>query len=111
MAESSIFEWLSSELENRTELSRIEARGTIRLVLKDAGLDPSSVRASQMLVVLERIMPSALKKRGINGADELCHGLADELRAKPPPTSDERADTAYDFFERLDDRNLRGPKS
>ena len=110
MAESSIFEWLSGALEGRTALSRIEARGTIRLVLKDAGLDPSSVRGLQMQVVVERLLPLALKKRGVAGAEELCRELANELRGLGQTSSDEKTDTAYDFFERLDERSLRRPK-
>jgi hypothetical protein len=107
VAGSNIFEWLSGELESRTQLSRLEARGTIRLVLKDAGLDASSVRPLQMQVVLQRLLPGALKKRGVSNPEVLCNALAAELRAE----AEAPTETPYDVFERLDSQTTRRPKS
>ena len=45
MASTPSFEWVSQELERITSLERLEARGTLRLVLKKAGLDASGVTA------------------------------------------------------------------
>jgi len=109
VAESTVFEWLSAALESHTKLSRLEARGTLRLVLKAAGLDPASVRANQMQVVVERMLAGALKKRGIEGAEALCRELGTELRARAPQMTDS-AETPYDVFERLDNEATKGPK-
>ncbi len=109
MAEASVFEWVSGELESRAGLSRLEARGTVRLLLKDAGLDPNTVRPHQMQVVVSRLMPSALKKRGVQGADGLCHALTDDLLARKH-TPDAAAETAYDVFERLDSESTSRQK-
>ena len=100
MAESEAFDWVASALEQRTHLSRLEARGTVRLVLKDAGLDPASVAGYQMQVVLERLMAPALQKRKVSDAAALCRALAAEL--KGAVTQERQDDTAYDVFERLD---------
>jgi hypothetical protein len=101
MAESKVFDWVASELERRTPLSSLEARGTLRLVLKDAGLDVSSVAAYQMDVVLKRLMPAALTKRRVADAASLCAELAADLTNSAVAASPAR-DTAYDVFERLE---------
>jgi hypothetical protein len=107
MAESEVFVWVASELESRTALSRLEARGTVRLVLKDAGLDPNSVAAFQMDVVLKRLMPAALTKRKVEDAAELCAALAAALKDSGAGRS-EAVETAYDVFRRLDGRGGGG---
>ena len=42
---ASIFELVAEELERRTDLAKLEARGTVRLSLKQAGLDAHTVSA------------------------------------------------------------------
>ncbi len=54
MAEPTPFEWLCARLAERTELTLLEARGTVRLALKSSGLNAHSVQAAQLAVVLER---------------------------------------------------------
>lgn len=98
-----MFDWVADELERRTSLSRLEARGTLRLVIKDAGLDPGSVAAFQMDIVLKRLMPDALAKRRVANAAQLCHSLAEALKSAASGLSTgQRRDTAYDVFERLE---------
>jgi len=110
VGESTVFEWLSAALEQRAPLTRLEARGTVRLVLKGAGLEPASVRANQMQVVLERMMPAALTRRGVEDAEDLCRELATELRERGPQLPDADAETPYDVFERLDNDAIKRPK-
>ena len=47
MAGSSAFEWLCTALEESTTLERLEARGTVRIALKEAGLEPRTVAFEQ----------------------------------------------------------------
>lgn len=101
MSESPAFGWLGDALEKRTSLSRIEARGTVRLVLKDAGLEPGAVNAAQMGVVIARLLPMALERRGVADASGLCQALGDELRACANTLSQPVKDSAYDVFERM----------
>ena len=65
MADSPAFESVCELLENCTNLDRLESRGTVRLALKNAGLDPHNVTAPQMTVVLEKVLPDELAARGI----------------------------------------------
>ena len=72
MADVPVFEFVCGELERRTSLGRLEARGTVRLALKEAGLSANTVSVREMQVVLERLLPAALASRGIDGGDALC---------------------------------------
>lgn len=83
MADSKAFTTLCEELERASSLDRLEARGTVRLALKQAGLEANSVRASQLAVVVEKILPGELKTRGIDNAEAVCGGLARSLKAMP----------------------------
>jgi hypothetical protein len=71
-----LFELVSADLEARTGMSRLEARGTLRIALKTAGLDATELNATQMGVVLERVMPGELRARGVDDADAHCNALA-----------------------------------
>jgi len=92
------FDHVCEALESRTTLNRLEARGTVRLALKEAGLDASSVTARQMSVVVERILPAELQSRGIGDSDSICRDLVRSLASLP---SDGAADTPESVFGRL----------
>ena len=72
MADSPAFTFACSELERLTRLTRDEARGTVRLALRDAGFSASAVGGSEMKVVFERLMPKELASRRIDGGEQLC---------------------------------------
>ena len=88
MADSAAFELVSEEIARRTVLNRIEARGTVRLVLREGGLDASSVRPAEMAVVVVRLLAGALTRRGVEGAQEICRAMVSRLSAldEAPPT-------------------------
>ena len=75
-----VFDLVAEELERRTDLEKLEARGTVRIALREAGLDPRSVTAEQMIVMLERVMPNEIEARGIQNADSICAGLIAALK-------------------------------
>jgi hypothetical protein len=79
MADAPAFDWVCSELEQRTSLDRLEARGTVRIALKEAGLDSRSLTPEQMKVVLEKVLPKELGTRGVDDADGVCRGLAGDV--------------------------------
>jgi hypothetical protein len=76
---SPAFERVCSGLEARTRLERLEARGTVRLALKQAGLDPRSVTPAELGVVLERLLPDELSTRGVADAGAVCAALRADL--------------------------------
>lgn len=101
MAESPVFAWVSDALERHTDFKRIEARGTVRLVLRQAGLEPESVTVEQMDVVLERLLPDALRSRRVEDAREVCAELARGLGAFAARSNTDAGESAYDVFRRL----------
>ena len=101
MASSASFEWVSQELERITSLERLEARGTLRLVLKRAGLDASAVTTRQMEVVLRELLAEALQSRGVEGGDDACEHLLRGLLAANLSDSAPAAESPEEVFQRL----------
>ena len=75
MAESAAFTHLCQALESETTFSRIEARGTVRLALKSAGLNAKNITIEQMKVILERVFPKELESRGVPDPEGVCRML------------------------------------
>ena len=77
---SAIFDFVAEEIERQTELEKLEARGTVRLALKEAGFNASGITTEQMAVVLERVMPGELTSRGVENAQSICASLATSIK-------------------------------
>jgi hypothetical protein len=77
---TAIFDFVCEALERNTTLDKLEARGTVRLALRQAGLEAASVDATQMAVLLKRVMPGELRARGVEEPDRVCDGLIGELK-------------------------------
>ena len=80
-----IFDLVAAELERRTDLAKLEARGTVRLALKQAGLDARRVTATQMGVTLDKVLPGEMRSRGIEGPERICRAIHSSLDAQQPP--------------------------
>jgi hypothetical protein len=87
MAESQAFEQVCQALEDTSSLSRLEARGTVRLTLKEAGLDAKAVTPAELEVVIERLLPLELESRGIANAPSVCETLRSAIDAGASPSS------------------------
>jgi hypothetical protein len=98
MADSAAFTHVCDALESATTFSRIEARGTIRLALKSAGLAASSVTPGQIQVVIERVLPAELESRGIPDPESICRSITRGLGAIAHEAS---GDTPESVFSRL----------
>jgi len=82
MAPETVFDFVAERLERATDFDRLEARGTVRLALKQAGLDPKTLSGErEMRVVLQKVLPGELEARGIQDADSVCAGLAEALES------------------------------
>jgi hypothetical protein len=95
MADSKAFTTLCDELESSSTLDRLEARGTVRLTLKQAGLEAASVTPSQLAVVVQKILPGELRTRGIDNADSICSQLASSLKAMPDEDGGESPEAVF----------------
>lgn len=98
MTESRAFEWTAAEMEPLFGMSRIETRGTLRLALKEAGLEPRTVNARQMAVLLEKVMPKLLRSRRIVDPEPACASLALRVREQ---RFDDPFEPPEDVFRRL----------
>jgi hypothetical protein len=78
-----LFSFVADRLEQCTPLDRLESRGTLRLVLKESGLEPKTVNQAQLCVVLEGVAPAELEKRGVVGGEAICAALIEKIRAEP----------------------------
>jgi len=80
MADSAAFEFACDELERRTPLDRLASRGTVRIALKQAGLEARSVTPEQLAVVVQKILPQELQSRGVDAVEEVCQRILGGLR-------------------------------
>lgn len=101
MADSRAFEWLCGELERSTPLDRLQARGTLRLALKQAGLRSRTVTAVEMEAVVRRALPSELRVRGIQDEGALCRRLALGLAQAELGAQGAEGDSPEAVFRRL----------
>jgi hypothetical protein len=95
MPDSSAFEYACGQLETRTSLDRLAARGTIRIALKQAGLEARSVTPEQMTVVIQKILPSELASRGVDGVEEVCQRMLTGLRSVATGPISETPDAVF----------------
>lgn len=100
MAESSVFDWLCNSLESQTPLNRLEARGTVRLALKEAGLEAKTVTPDQIAVVIEKVLPDELEARAVEDGPAICRRLAQEV-GQLQIEATASADSPEAVFERL----------
>jgi len=98
MADSKAFDYACDEIERGSSLQRLEARGTVRLARKEAGLEPRSVSGLQMSAVMTQLMPKELANRGVENADTLCRSISSALAALP---DDGGMETPESVFQRL----------
>ena len=99
----SLFEFIAGKIQEQTDLDQLEARGTVRIALKEAGLDPRSVTVGQMSVMLDKTMPRELMARGVDNADGLCRGLIASLKSFDGDTGGS-GESPEDVFRRLGGR-------
>lgn len=99
VADSPAFEWVCDQLIDRTSLDRLEARGTVRIALKQSGLEARNVTSEQMTVILGRVLPCELESRGVDEGTQVCRTLASGLSGAR--LDDGRNDSPEEVFRRL----------
>ena len=97
----SLFEFVASELEERSGLENLEARGTLRLALKSSGLTAREVTREQMAVVLEQVMPRELTARGVKNAEAVCEELSQAVKGTKAEAGESAGTSPEDVFRRL----------
>ena len=101
MAEIEVFDWVCTALERATLFSAIEARGTVRIALKKSGLDAKKLTAAQMQVVVKRVLPDELRRRGLDDGQARCDALAESLHRQSFGAEDTGESSPEAVFARL----------
>lgn len=104
MAQETLFDVVADALQGSTGLDALATRGTLRLALKGAGLDARNVTPTQMQVVLERVLPGELERRGVERARDLCDALAETVRRAAVTAAVTQMDAPEDVFRRMRER-------
>jgi hypothetical protein len=89
---ATLFDAAAEGLEQHTGFDRLAARGTLRLALKESGLDVDSVVLDQLVVVFAKVMPEQLRMRAVKDEVAVCEavvaGLLASGDAAAKPSSD-----------------------
>jgi hypothetical protein len=95
MADAEAFDFVCNQIEARTALDRLAARGTVRIALKQAGLDSRSVTPGQMAVVAEKLLVAELASRGIADSAAICNEIASKARRLAGAATAETPDAVF----------------
>lgn len=76
---SPAFEFVCDRLEVVANVSRIEARGTIRLALREVGKNPAYVSPQDMKAIVAKVLPRMLQSRGVKDALQICDEIFKQL--------------------------------
>ena len=101
MSTSTVFEWVGAALQQQTTLPAAQARGMLRLALRDGGLEATTVTSKEMAAVIERLLPDRLRKGGVADPASVCLRLSIGLKAKHFDGDDAARPRAEEFFHRV----------
>jgi hypothetical protein len=96
-----LFDFAADRLEHHASLERLEARGTLRIALKAAGLDPKNLTGAQLQVVFEKVMPGELDNRGVSDVRDVCAAVLTDLARAGGAAEDASAASPDEIFRRL----------
>ncbi len=99
--DATLFDFAADRLEHHTGLDRLEARGTLRIALKAAGLEPRNLTGAQLQVVFEKVMPGELDSRGISNVPNVCAAVLAGLGSAGCAAENASASSPDDVFRRL----------
>jgi len=98
---SALFDIAAETLEQATDMDRLAVRGTLRLALKEAGLDADNLNVTQLRAVFERLMPKELESRGVSDASAVCRAVMNEVASAASAADLEAATSPDEIFKRL----------
>lgn len=104
MPSAPAFELTAELLIAATGIDALAVRGTVRLALKSAGLDPAGITPAQMGVVLRSVLPAELTRRGVADAEAICSRIGERLARAGLAGGADVTDRAAAIFERLGSR-------
>ena len=96
-----LFDLAAEKLERTTDMDRLAARGTLRIALKEAGLDAHKLTLPQLRAVFERLMPKELDARGVSDAAATCEAAMDEIARSADAIDLASSASPDDVFKRI----------
>jgi hypothetical protein len=101
--DAALFDFAANSLQQHSPFDRLEARGTLRIALKAAGLEPKNLTESQLQVVFEQVMPGELDSHGVSDVTAVCAAVIADLESVRGGAEDAIATSPDDVFARLAD--------
>ena len=98
---TTLFDIAAERLEEGSQMDRLEARGTLRLAVKEAGLDVQNLTVRQLQAVFEKLMPQELEARGIADADATCRAVMNDIASAASTANLETSNSPDEIFKRL----------
>jgi hypothetical protein len=98
---ATLFDVAAERLEADAEMERLAARGTLRLALKQAGLDTQNLTIQQLRAVFEKLMPKDLEARGVSDAEATCRAIMAQIAASADLNEIASPTLPDDVFKRL----------
>lgn len=90
------FDVAGKNLAELSGLTRLQSRGTIRIICSDAGHDkPEKVSKPELIELLQERLAQELKKRGVEDPEGVVEGVVESIKKAP------EFDRAYDAFSRI----------
>jgi hypothetical protein len=99
--DATLFDLAADSLEQHSTFDRLEARGTLRVALKAAGLAPSNLTGAQLKVVFEQVMPGELDSRGVSDGRDVCTAVLADLAGAGGDAENASATNPDEIFRRL----------
>jgi hypothetical protein len=96
-----LFDIAAEKIEGSTDMDRLAARGTLRIALKEAGLDAHKLTIPQLRAVFEKLMPKELDARGVADAAAICKTAADAIERVASETELGTSNSPDEIFKRL----------
>jgi hypothetical protein len=92
---------VADEIQKRSDLENLEARGTVRLALKSSGLTANEITKAQMIVVIDQVLPRELRVRGVEDPDAVCGEIAQAVKGLEVEKGESSGSSPEDVFRRL----------
>jgi hypothetical protein len=99
VSDSAIFELMCEHVEREARLTRLEARGTVRLLLKEVGLDPQFVDKAAAILAVERFLEPALRVRRVDEPERVTACVLQALTVSKLENADDETPEA--IFSRI----------
>ena len=96
-----LFDFATERLKHHAGFDRLAARGTLRIALKAAGVEPKNLTRAQLQVVFEKVMPGELDRRGVSDVRDVCAAVLTDLARTGGAAEDASATSPDEIFRRL----------